>query len=81
MKAINTAEQIIRSDPGSLAARTLAKLIAGLKSDGQFELGTLYALDFESFELALAILGDWRIDRYYAGKSKLFQSSPLTQPA
>jgi hypothetical protein len=39
----------------------------------------LYALDWESFELAIDLLRDWRIDRYYADRTNLFTAS-LKQP-
>jgi hypothetical protein len=74
MKAIMSAQRTIRSAPETPAAKTLAGLMASLESESQFDLGSLYQLDFESFELALAILKDWRIDRYCAGKAKLFES-------
>ena len=36
---------------------------------------TLYDLDYKSFQLAMDILKEWRLDRYYASKSKLFDLS------
>ena len=76
MKAIDSAQRIIRSAPGTPAARTLAQLLERLTSESEFDLGSLYALDMASFQLAMAILEEWRIDRYYAGKAKLFEASP-----
>jgi len=78
MEAIHTAQRMIQSAPGTPVARTLATLIAAMESEGQFELASLYDLDIETFDLALAILEDWRIDRYYAGQAKLFEHSALT---
>ena len=46
-----------------------------LESERSFELITLYSLDYKSFELAMDILKEWRLDRYYASKSKLFDLS------
>ena len=40
-----------------------------------FELVTLYDLDYKSFQLAMDILKEWRLDRYYASKSKLYDLS------
>jgi hypothetical protein len=77
MEAIHTAQRMIRSAPGTPEARTLATLIAALESEGQIELAGLYDLDIEAFDLALAILEDWRIDRYYAGKARPFETSEL----
>ena len=44
-------------------------------SSHSFELVTLYDLDYDGFQLALDILREWRLDRYYAGKAKLFDLS------
>ena len=77
MEAIRSAQRTIQSAPGSPAARTLAALIAALESESQIELADLYALDGRTFEVALAILEEWRIDRYYAGKAQLFEASEI----
>jgi len=77
MDAIHAAQQIIQSAPGTPAARTLATLIAALEAESQIELASLYTLDIKTFELALAVLDDWRIDRYYAGKAKVFEDSEM----
>ena len=75
MNAIKTARRLIESKPESLAARTLAELVLSLESETPFNLRPLYELDLKEFELALEILADWRIDRYAAGKAKLFDMS------
>jgi negative regulator of replication initiation len=36
------------------------------------QLSDLYDLDWESFQLAIELLRDWRIDRYYADQTDLF---------
>jgi hypothetical protein len=38
-------------------------------------LSQLYALSFSQFELALEILGEWRLDRYYSSKVRLLDLS------
>ena len=75
MEALHAAQRIIQSAPGTVAAKSLATLIAALESESQIDLAELYVLDTATFELALAILEDWRIDRYYAGKAKPFETS------
>jgi hypothetical protein len=40
-----------------------------------FPISQLYTLDFQRFALALRILDEWRLDRYYAGKARLFDVS------
>ena len=75
MNAIKEAQRYIAKDPGSEAARTLALLVLSLESKEPFPLDKLYEMDLDRFELALEILKEWRLDRYYAGKSKLYDLS------
>lgn len=75
MNAIKTARKFIEANPSSEAARTLAQLVLALESESPFHVGALYSLNLTSFDLAIDILKEWRIDRYYAGKAKLFDLS------
>lgn len=75
MNAIKEARHIIRSEPESEAARTLAHLAVSLESEADFPLTSLYALDLKTFGLAMKILDEWRLDRYYAQKGKLLNMS------
>ena len=54
---------------------TLSRLVLALESEGDFAIADLYQLDGERFKLALEILDEWRLDRHYASKSKLFDVS------
>ena len=71
MNAIKKARRLIESDPTALSATTLARLVRALESDESFEITHLYDLDFDSFNLAIEILKEWRLDRYYMSKAKL----------
>ena len=75
MNAIKTARKMISAHPASESARTLAQLVLALESEGSFGVTDLYQLDLATFELAIDILKEWRIDRYYVGKAKLFDLS------
>jgi hypothetical protein len=76
MNAIKAARRYIQLAPADDAdAMTLSALVLALESEAPFELGRLYALKLERFELALDILKEWRLDRYYAGKAKLVDLS------
>ncbi|MBO9513468.1 MAG: hypothetical protein J7549_05060 [Variovorax sp.] len=75
MNAIKVARRFIETDPTNESAQILARLVLALESDHSFELVTLYDLDYKSFQLAIDILKEWRLDRYYASKSKLFDLS------
>lgn len=75
MNAIKIARNLIAAEPLSDNARTLAQLVLALESDGSFGVVELYKLNLKSFDLAIDILKEWRLDRYYVGKSKLFYLS------
>jgi len=75
MRAIKKARNIIATEPASPVAQVLSTLVLALESKEKFSLEELYTLDYDSFELCLEILREWRLDRYYAGKSKLIDLS------
>ncbi|MDP9899152.1 hypothetical protein [Variovorax ginsengisoli] len=75
MNAIKSARKFIVANPASESSRTLALLVLSLESETQFNVTELYKLDLETFDLAIDVLKQWRIDRYYAGKAKLFDLS------
>ena len=43
--------------------------------ESAFSITEIYSLGYEDFDLALQILQEWRIDRYYASKVKLLDLS------
>jgi hypothetical protein len=72
MRAIKKARRLIEKNPQSPFAQTLSKLILSLESEVQFSLKDIYSLSPDDFELVMDILKDWRLDRYYIGKAKVF---------
>jgi hypothetical protein len=78
VNAFKHAQKYIAQDPFSPSAKTLAQLVLALESKDPFPLERLYELDLDRFELAIEILKEWRLDRYYAGKSKLYDLSLQT---
>ena len=75
MHAIKEAWKFIENDPAQADAQTLSRLVLAMEDEGDFPLSDLYTLDFDRFSLALKILDEWRLDRYYAGKARLFDLS------
>jgi len=72
MNAIKQIRKYLEKDPHSEAAKILGRLTAALAEEGQFSLADLYKLDYETFNLAIDLLKDWRLDRYYAARIRLF---------
>lgn len=75
MRAIKKARKLIESDPGHRGSVILSKLVIALESGQSFMLNDLYELDYKTFELALEVLSEWRLDRYYASKARLLDLS------
>ena len=75
MNAIKKARKLIEANPGSDAAQTLASLVRALESDEKFDLSQMYKLDYDSFEICIEVLKDWRLERYYLGKIRLHDLS------
>lgn len=75
MNAVIEIRKIIQDHVGSAKAKTLSALVLALENEDPFDVSSLYQLDFDAFELALSLLKEWRLDRYYSNKAKLIQAS------
>lgn len=81
MRAIKEARKLIEKNPESDAAKTLSQLVLALEAEGDFHIADIYQLNYHHFKLALEILQEWRIDRHFASKTKLFDASRLLAEA
>ena len=79
MRAIKQAKKLIEQNPNSPVGQTFSKLILSLESDIEFSVKALYSLDTAEFDLAIQVLKDWRIDRFYIGKAKAFDTATHAQ--
>jgi hypothetical protein len=79
MRAIKQAKKLIEKTPNSAVGQTFSKLILSLESDIEFSVKDLYSLDTAEFDLAIEVLKDWRIDRFYIGKAKAFDTATHAQ--
>ena len=75
MRALKQARKLIEKKPESPAAQALSTLVVALESETPFALQSLYQLDYDDFELALDLLKEWRLDRYYSSKVRLLDLS------
>ena len=74
MNAIKKVRLYMQAHPTTHAARILAQLAACLADERPFPLAELYELDMEAFDLAIDLMRDWRLDRYYAARLKLLDT-------
>lgn len=72
MNAIKKVRHYLLKHPDSPSAKVLGRLVVTLGEEGDFPLNELYGMDLEAFELAMDLLRDWRLDRHYAARIKLF---------
>lgn len=85
MKALKKTRKLIETTPESAEARILSALVVALESEAPFPVNDLYKLNYDDFELALDLLKEWRLDRYYMSKVRLLdlsvQMESMGQPA
>lgn len=74
MNAIKKVRRFMEARPRSNESKVLALLAASLAGEKSFPLGDLYELDLDAFELAIELMRDWRLDRYYAARLRLFDT-------
>lgn len=79
MLAIKKARKLIEASPSDPAAQIIAALVLALESESSISVAQLYKLDDKRFELALEILNEWRLDRHYASKLRLLDSSTMVK--
>lgn len=72
MNAIKQVRKYLETNPTRKSSYFLADLVEALAEERDIPLRDLYELDHEAFELAIELIKDWRLDRYYAARIKLF---------
>jgi hypothetical protein len=75
VRAIKKVKKFIEEAPSSTEALTFAGLILSLESGKDFPVKDIYNLNAENFDLAIELMRDWRIDRFYIGKAKAFDAA------
>ena len=71
MRDLRRARKWIEARPEAQAAITLSTLVVALESEQLFKLSDLYQLGYDDFGLAMEVMAEWRLDRYYASKARL----------
>jgi hypothetical protein len=75
MRAIKKVRLVIEQNPQDQTAQIFSRLILSLVEEVDFAMKDLYLLDTPDFQLAMDILQEWRLDRYYMGKAKTFDTA------
>ncbi len=75
MDAIKKARKWAQRDPEFADYQVLIRLAKALESETDFNVMDLYTLNGKSFELAMKMLDQWRLDRYANGNTVPLGSS------
>lgn len=75
MRALKKARKLIETQPDQPAAAILSALVVALEAEQPYAISDLYRLDYDTFQLALELLQEWRLDRYYTSKVRLLDLS------
>jgi hypothetical protein len=71
MNILKQLEQRLISKPKDPDNAFFKNLVHALCQKEKLDLATLYELSYEDFELAIAIMKHWRLDRYTKTKDRL----------
>ena len=75
MRAVKKIKRIIEQNPQDQASQIFSNLIKSLAEEVDFSIKNLYLLKTSDFQLAMEVLQEWRLDRYYMGKAKVFDAA------
>jgi hypothetical protein len=75
MRAVKKIKRIIEQNPQDQASQIFSLLIQSLAEEVDFSIKDLYLLKTSDFQLAMEVLQEWRLDRYYMGKAKVFDAA------
>jgi hypothetical protein len=75
MQALKTVRHLVETQPDGDPAKVLSALVLALESEDVYPVSDLYRLDYDDFGLALQLLSEWRLDRYYPRKAAVLDVS------
>jgi hypothetical protein len=73
MNHLKQLKKRLQSGPAGPHRAILRHLVQALHQGEPLHLAALYELNHEDFKLALAILGNWRLDRFTEQKERLWE--------
>ena len=71
MNTLKTLEKRLIGKPDSSDNIFFRHLVEALSLKGKLDMTELYELPYDDFKLAMAIMGDWRLDQYTKTKERL----------
>jgi hypothetical protein len=71
MNNLKKIEKRILKNPDEPASQVFRELVKALDQKSDFDLASIYDLDYDDFQLVLDVLKDWRLDRYAKTRKRL----------
>lgn len=71
MNNLRKIEKRILKTPDEPASQVFRALVKALDQKEDFNLATIYELDYDDFKLVMEVLQDWRLDRYAKTRKRL----------
>jgi hypothetical protein len=71
MNNLKKIEKRILKNPDEPASQVFRDLVKALDQKLDFNLASIYDLDYDDFQLVLDVLKDWRLDRYAKTRKRL----------
>jgi hypothetical protein len=72
LNGIKELREYLREKRTNPSAKVLARIAVALADEREFPISELYRLPLHEFELAIGLMRDWRLDRYYVARMRLF---------
>ena len=71
MNTLTKIEKRILKNPDEPASQVFRELVKALDQKLDFDLASIYDLNYDDFQLVLDVLKDWRLDRYAKTRKRL----------
>ena len=71
MNNLKKIEKRILKNPDEPASQVFRELVKALDQKLDFDLASIYDLNYDDFQLVLDVLKDWRLDRYAKTRKRL----------
>lgn len=81
MNSIAKVAKYVKKNPETGPTGTLLALAVALEGGAVFSFNNLYELDNEEFNLAMGMIDDWRLQRYFSSKLRLLDYAEINEAA
>jgi hypothetical protein len=73
MNAAKKVRKLIAGGENPDQVAVLKDLLISLQADAPFQMARLYQIDMRYFDIAIALISEWRLDHHIATRGKLME--------